>query len=33
MAFSSNMHMDSGVIEVVGFKSEAFFIALSLATL
>ena len=29
----SNMHMDSRVIEVAGFKSEAIFIALLLATL
>ena len=33
VAFRSNMHMDSRVIEVAGFKSEAIFIALSLATL
>ena len=33
VAFRSNMHMDSRVIEVVGFKSEAIFISLSLATL
>ena len=32
-AFRSNMHMDSRVIEVAGFKTEAIFIALSLATL
>ena len=36
-AFRSNMHMDSKVIncliEVVNYKSEAIFIALSLATL
>ena len=33
VAFRSNMHMESRVIEVAGFKSEAIFIALSLATL
>ena len=33
VAFRSNMHMDFRVIEVAGFKSEAIFIALSLATL
>ena len=33
VAFRSNMHMDSRVIEVAGFKTEAIFIALSLATL
>ena len=33
VAFRSNMHMDSRVIEVAGFKSEAIFIALLLATL
>ena len=36
VAFRSNIHMDSlmdsKVIEVAGFKSEAIFIALSLAT-
>ena len=33
MAFRSNIHMDSRVMEVAGFKSEAIFIALLLATL
>ena len=33
VAFRRNMHMDSRVIEVAGFKSEAIFIALLLATL
>ena len=33
VAFRSNMHMDSRVIEVAGFVCKAFFIALSLATL
>ena len=33
VAFRSNMHMDSIVIEVAGFKSEAVLIAISLATL
>ena len=33
MAFRNNMHMDSRVNEVAGYKSEAIFIALSLATL
>ena len=33
VAFRSNMHLNSKVIEVAGFKSEAIFIALSLATL
>ena len=33
VAFRSNMHMDSRVIEVAGFKSEVIVIALSLATL
>ena len=33
VAFRSNMHMDSRVNEVAGFKSEAIFIVLSLATL
>ena len=32
VAFRSNMHMDSRVIEVAGFKSEAIFIALVLAS-
>ena len=33
MAFRSNMHMDTRVIEVADFKSEAIFIALLLASL
>ena len=33
VAFRSNMHMDSRVFEVAGFKYEAIFIALLLATL
>ena len=33
VAFRSNMHIDSRGIEVAGFKSEAIFIALALASL
>ena len=33
VAFRSNLHMDSRVIEVAGFKSVAIFIDLSLASL
>ena len=33
VAFRGNMHMDSRVIEVAGFKSEAFFIAQLLVSL
>ena len=33
VVFRSNMHMDSKVVEVTDFKSEANFIALSLASL
>ena len=33
VAFRSNTHIDSRVIEVAGFKTEAIFFAISLATL
>ena len=33
VAFGSNMHMHSRVMEVAGFRSEAIFIALVLASL